>query len=45
MFCSVLISNFNKSKYLEKCLNSVKNQTYKNIEIIQIMGQLMTQFL
>ena len=34
MFCSVLISNFNKSKYLEKCLNSVKNQTYKNTEII-----------
>ena len=34
MLCSVLISNFNKSKYLEKCLNSVKNQTYDKIEII-----------
>lgn len=34
MLCSILISNFNKSKYLEKCLSSVKNQTYDNIEII-----------
>jgi len=34
MFCSVLISNYNKSKYLKKCLTSVLNQTYKNIEII-----------
>ena len=34
MLCSVLISNFNKSKYLEKCLNSVKDQTYDKIEII-----------
>ncbi len=34
MICSVLISNFNKSKYIEKCLNSVKHQTYKKIEII-----------
>ena len=34
MLCSILISNFNKSKYLEECLKSVVNQTYKNIEII-----------
>lgn len=34
MFCSVLISNYNKSKYIKKCLNSVLNQTYENIEII-----------
>lgn len=34
MLCSVLISNFNKSKYLEKCLNSVVKQTYDHVEII-----------
>tara|TARA_B100000900_G_C20325278_1_gene611911 strand:+ start:270 stop:704 length:435 start_codon:yes stop_codon:yes gene_type:complete len=34
MFCSILISNYNKSKYLEKCLNSVLNQTYKDYEVI-----------
>ncbi len=34
MLCSILISNFNKSKYLERCLQSVINQTFKNIEII-----------
>lgn len=34
MFCSILISNFNKSKHIKKCLNSLKFQTYKNIEII-----------
>ena len=34
MFCSILISNYNKSKYLEKCLDSVLNQTYKDYEII-----------
>ena len=31
MLCSVLISNFNKSKYLEKCLNYFKNQTYDKL--------------
>ena len=34
MLCSILISNFNKSKYLDECLKSAVNQTYKNIEII-----------
>ena len=34
MFCSILISNYNKSKYLEKCLNSVFNQTYNDYEVI-----------
>ena len=34
MLCSVLISNFNKSKYLEKCLNSVIKQTHDHVEII-----------
>jgi glycosyltransferase involved in cell wall biosynthesis len=31
---SVLIPVFNAEKYLEKCLNSILAQTYKNIEIV-----------
>ena len=31
---SVLISNFNKDKYLEQCIESCLSQEYKNIEII-----------
>ena len=33
---SVIIPNYNNEKWLEKCLNSVLNQTYKNYEIIFI---------
>ena len=33
---SIIIPNFNNEKWLEKCLNSVLNQTYKNYEIIFI---------
>ena len=33
---TVLIANFNNSKYLKKCLLSVINQSYKNIQIILI---------
>lgn len=33
---SVIIPVYNDEKYLEKCLNSVINQTYKNLEIILI---------
>ena len=33
---SVIIPVYNVEKYLEKCLNSVINQTYKNLEIIVI---------
>jgi len=31
---SVLIANFNNEKYIKRCVNSVLQQTYKNIEII-----------
>lgn len=31
---SVIIPNYNKEEYIEECILSVKNQTYKNVEII-----------
>lgn len=31
---SVIIPVYNTSKYLEKCINSLINQTYKNLELI-----------
>ena len=31
---SVLIANFNNQKYINECLRSLLNQTYKNFEII-----------
>ena len=34
MKASIIITNYNKSSYLEKCINSCLRQTYKNIEII-----------
>ena len=33
-FISILITNYNKEKFLKKCLNSIKNQNYKNYEVI-----------
>ena len=33
---SIIVPIYNVSKYLDKCLNSLINQTYKNIEIILI---------
>ena len=33
---SILISNFNKEKYLNECIQSCLNQNYKNLEIIII---------
>ena len=31
---SVLIANYNNEKYLIECINSIKKQTYQNVEII-----------
>ncbi|MBU3089493.1 glycosyltransferase [Clostridium gasigenes] len=31
---SIVVSNYNNEKYIEECLDSLVNQTYKNIEII-----------
>jgi len=33
---SIIIPTKNSSEFLEECLNSVKNQTYKNLEIIVV---------
>lgn len=33
---SIIIPAFNTEKYIEECINSVINQTYKNIEVIII---------
>ena len=33
-FISILITNYNKSKFLKKSILSVKNQKYNNYEII-----------
>lgn len=33
---SIIVPVFNSEKYLERCLSSIKDQTYKNLEIIVI---------
>ena len=33
---SVIVPVFNVEKYLEKCIESIRNQTYKNLEILLI---------
>ena len=33
---SIIIPNYNNGRWLEKCINSVLNQTYKNYEIIYV---------
>ena len=34
---SIIVPVYNSEKYLDKCINSILKQTYKNIEIIAIM--------
>ena len=34
IFVSILIANYNKKKYISRCLKSLENQTYKNFEVI-----------
>lgn len=33
---SIIVPNYNKEVYIEECINSILNQTYKNYEIIMI---------
>ena len=34
MKASILIANYNNDQYIVECINSLKKQTYQNIEII-----------
>ena len=36
MFFSIIIPIYNVKRYLEKCLDSIKNQTYKDFEAIMV---------
>ena len=31
---SILIANYNNAKFINECINSLRKQTYKNLEII-----------
>lgn len=33
---SIIVPIYNVEKYLEKCIHSILNQTYKNLEIILV---------
>lgn len=35
-FISVIVPIYNVEKYLKKCIESIINQTYKNLEIILV---------
>jgi len=42
---SVIIPTKNSSRTLEKCLESIKNQSYKNIEVIVVIPKEDTEFI
>ena len=33
---SIIVPVYNSEKYLDDCINSIKNQTYQNVEIILV---------
>ena len=33
---SIIVPIYNVEKYIEKCINSILNQTYRNLEIILV---------
>ena len=35
-FVSVIVPVFNRKDYIEKCLNSIVNQTFRNFELIVV---------
>lgn len=41
---SVILPIYNVSDYLDRCMKSVINQTYKNIEIIMVDGRFNRRF-
>lgn len=36
IFLSVIVPVYNGEKYIKRCINSIQNQTYKNLEIIVV---------
>ena len=36
MKLSIIVPTYNREKYIEKCIDSVLNQTYKDVELIII---------
>ena len=45
MKVSIVCGVYNAELYLEKCIKSMLNQTYKNIEIILIVNSLKENIL
>ena len=42
---SVIVPVYNTEKYIKKCLDSIINQTYSNIEIIIISNKFFLEYL
>jgi len=39
-YVSIIVCTYNRTRYLESCLQSIFNQTYKNIEVILVIKDL-----